>query len=58
MTSARATALVVPRQLGGLIELAVNDVGKPTSFRFGPSEDQFTFLPVAIGCLEPFVAAT
>jgi hypothetical protein len=36
----------------GIIKLLVNDAGLPNAFLFAPS-DEFTYLPIAIGRLEP-----
>ena len=37
----------------GFINFAVDDTGRPMAFQFGPSEDQFVTLPIAIGRVEP-----
>jgi hypothetical protein len=42
----------------GFIKFRVDDAGRPTAFQFGPSEDLFTTLPIAIGRLEPLPAGT
>jgi hypothetical protein len=39
----------------GLINFTVNDSGSPIAFQFGPSEDQFVTLPIAIARLEPLL---
>lgn len=41
----------------GFINFTVDDMGRPTAFQFGPSEDKFTTLPIAIGRLEPLPPA-
>jgi hypothetical protein len=37
----------------GFINFTVSDTGAPVAFQFGPSEDQFVTLPIAIGRVEP-----
>jgi hypothetical protein len=37
----------------GFINFQVDDTGAPTAFQFGPSQDQFLTLPIAIGRVEP-----
>jgi hypothetical protein len=37
----------------GFINFTVDDIGRPVAFQFGPSEDQFVTLPIAIGRVEP-----
>jgi hypothetical protein len=37
----------------GFINLRVDGAGSPIAFKFGPSEDQFVTLPIAIGRAEP-----